>query len=107
LSLIKEQIKNLSSSRIQSSNLFLSGHITIEIFWKESPTVHLSEGQFLKFRTNFYNATDAQLLHEKGEMKNAVVAGDTDITRVYHGERFKRNSVERNAKKRDQIRLKI
>jgi len=44
--------------------------------------VHLSEGQLLKFRSNFYNATDAQLLHEKGEMKNAVVARDIVILLV-------------------------
>jgi len=40
------------------------------------------ESWILKFRANFYNATDEQLLHEKGKMKNAEVVRDTVILPV-------------------------
>lgn len=57
--------------------------VTIEIFWKENRRLYEFMSWILKFRANFHNATDEQLLHEKGKMKNAEVAKDTVILPVY------------------------
>lgn len=53
-----------------------------------------------KFRANFYNAADAQLLHEKGEIKTPRLREIySDITRMYCSERFNKRKGRRRAKR--------